>query len=312
MSTLKQTSVPQSISNTDLPLIQRKVTFDFSQSPMHWIPEDPFTSQFISVIHALLPAGEFFFCRLYNKALPLISDEQLQKDVKGFIKQEAMHARAHTVGIHEFLKKHNLEIDSYIATIEWLFNNVLDDQPLGIRLPQALDEQWLLMRLGLVAAIEHFTCVLGKYALDNRMWETQGADATVLDILRWHAAEEVEHRSVAFDVYRHLGGSYSMRYLQMLIVAPAILGLWSRGAAHLMRQDPMLKRKRPKLFGSYFWAAWQKRAERGSLPSIGWLLLQSSRYIRPNYDPSEEAETQQAVEYLATSPASLRALEPQR
>lgn len=307
MSTSNLTHEQQSISNTDVALTQRRVAFDFSLSPMHWIPKDPYTSQFISVIHAILPAGEFFFCRLYNKALPHITDARLRQDVKGFIKQEAMHARAHTVGINEFLKSHNLEIDSYIATVEWLFNTALDDKPLGIRLPKALERQWLLIRLGLIAAIEHFTCVLGKYALDNRRWELQGADTTMLDILRWHAAEEVEHRSVAFDVYQHLGGSYSMRYLQMLIVAPAILGLWSKGASHLMGQDPSLKSKRPSLLGTYFWAAWQKRAKHGSLPSIAWLLAQSTRYLRPNYNPRYEAETQQAIEYLLTSPAALRA-----
>lgn len=49
----------------------------------------------MNVLHMLLPSGELWFCRLYNKALPLVSDARLRDDVQGFIRQEAMHSRAH-------------------------------------------------------------------------------------------------------------------------------------------------------------------------------------------------------------------------
>jgi len=43
-------------------------------------------------INLLLPAGEFWFCRVFNKALPYITDLVLLEDVKGFVRQEAIHA----------------------------------------------------------------------------------------------------------------------------------------------------------------------------------------------------------------------------
>lgn len=73
----------------------RSVSFDFSEASIHWIPNDPFSSHTYNAINLLLPACEFWFCRVFNKALPLIQDECLKEDVKAFIKQEAIHARAH-------------------------------------------------------------------------------------------------------------------------------------------------------------------------------------------------------------------------
>ena len=34
----------------------------------------------------------------------------------------------------------------------------------------------------------------------------------MIDLIKWHGSEEIEHRTVAFDLYRHLGGSYIARY----------------------------------------------------------------------------------------------------
>lgn len=295
------------VSQTDTLLIQRKVSFDFSASPLHWIPNDPYSSHFISVIHTILPAGEYFFCRLYNKALPYIRDDKLQQDVKGFIKQEAMHAKAHNSGISDFLESQGMVVDDFVKQVEWLFDSVLHDKPFGYKVPKAMVQEWLVLRLGLIAAVEHFTCVLGKYALENTQWDQDQADTTVLDILRWHAAEEIEHRSLAFDVYRHLGGSYPMRYLQMLVVFPIIIGLWVKGSSNLMAQDAVFADKKPKVLGLFYWREWQRQAKNGRLPSLLWLASQASRYFKPSYNPSTEASTEQAQAYFFLSPAAHRA-----
>lgn len=295
------------VSKTDTQLTHRKVTFDFSKTTLHWIPSDPFTSQFLSVIHTILPAGEFFFCRLYNKAKHDITDEKLLDDVNGFIRQEATHARAHNTGTNDLLIKQGVDVQPYIDKIEWLFNVLLSDTPLGYTLSKNAEKRWLIARLGLVAAIEHFTCVLGKYALENTRWDEMNADPVILDILRWHAAEEIEHRSVAFDVYQHLSGNYLMRYLHMLIAATGIISLWALGATDLMKQDPTFSAQKPKILGRFFWSTWQNRANKGRLPSIATLVVISFRYLHPSYNPANEADTQQALDYLSNSPAAKQA-----
>lgn len=291
-------------SNTPQPLIPRKVQFDWSATPLEWIPGEPFASHFINEINLLLPAGEFWFCKLYNKALPYITDPKLRDDVQMFIRQEAMHARAHGAAIVEYLHAHGIETESNTSQEDKLFEVLLADAPLGIKLPKFLEKEWLVFRLGIVAAIEHMTCVLGNYVLKQ---DWKDADPVLLDLLRWHGAEEVEHRCVAFDVYQHLGGRYPSRYYLASIAMPAIFGLWVHGAAHLMKQDPRFAGKKPSVFRPWIWLEWQRQSRRGQLPSLFSLLRQEIPFFSPWYNPVNEGSTEEALAYLQRSPAAKRA-----
>lgn len=306
LSLFKQTAWPA--SRTPKPLVQRRVRFDWSKTTLDWIPDHPFASDFINEINLLLPAGEFWFCRVYNQALPYVTDAKLREDMQQFIKQEAMHARAHGAAVKDYLNHHGIETDSNTQKIEKLFELLLSDTPLGLALPKTLEKTWLVFRLGIIAAVEHMTCVLGNYILENRQWDAAGADATLLDLLRWHGAEEVEHRSVAFDVYRHLGGGYLSRYYLAGITMPAIFALWVHGAAHLMRQDKKLAHFRPSVFRPWIWRRWYTEAKTGLLPDPFWIVGQELSYFSPWYDPLSKGSGEQAAAYLAQSPAARRAL----
>ena len=141
----------------------RRVQFDFDNTPLHWLKDDPFSTHIINGIHLLLPAGELWFCRVYNQALPLVSDDQLRADVEGFIRQEAVHSRAHSKA-QLYLERHGLSVNDYVQRIEWLFGTFLGEAPFGLKFLQrkAIQKQWLVLRVGLIAAIEHFTGVLGQ------------------------------------------------------------------------------------------------------------------------------------------------------
>jgi len=297
----------QPASKTVGRLVPRKVQFDWSQTPLEWIPGQPFASHFINEINLLLPAGEFWFCRLYNQALPLVTDAKLREDVQAFVRQEAMHARAHGGAIAEYLHAQGIETESNTRQEDWLFETLLGDAPLGVALPRFAQRRWLVFRLGIIAAVEHMTCVLGKYVLENRSWDEAGADPVLLDLLRWHGAEEIEHRSVAFDLYRHLGGRYPSRYYLATIAMPAIFGLWVHGAAHLMKQDPRFVTKRPGVFRPWIWREWQRVSRSGHLPSLGSLIRSELSFFSPWYDPLREACTGDALAYLDASPAAQRA-----
>ena len=128
LSRLKKSKIGSSIRYSIKP---RKVKFEWQDTPVDWIPNQPFVSYFVNEINMILPAGEFWFCRLYNKVLPKITDEKLAEDVKAFIRQEAMHAQAHNSANKEYLTLHNIDVSRNLKVMDYLFGTMLADQPMG-------------------------------------------------------------------------------------------------------------------------------------------------------------------------------------
>jgi predicted metal-dependent hydrolase len=284
------------VTGTDVELKPRRVSFDWSQVPVQWVPDDPLTTHTIDVLHLLLPAGERWFVHIYKQVLPMITDERLKADVKGFMGQEAVHARAHTA-VLDHLDAHGLDPTPFTKDVEFLFNRLGGDDAV----PAFMRSWWLIARVGVVAAIEHFTAVLGAWILDSPALDEAGADPTMLDLLRWHGAEEVEHRSVAFDVFQHISGNWFRRVLAMMIVAPTMVWLFRRGARFLCSIDPGYDGPLPTM------RDYARAAKRRRLPARRELLLAVPRYCRPSYHPSQEGDTCVALAYLAASPAAIAA-----
>jgi predicted metal-dependent hydrolase len=278
----------------------RRVRFDWDATPLHWIPGEPQTTHTINVLHLLLPAGEKWFVEVYRQALPLISDDRLREDVKGFMGQEAVHSRAHAV-VLDHLRDQGLDATPYTERVDWLFGRLLGDEPLGRPVPGRLRKFWLVQRLAIIAAIEHFTAMLGVWILDSQPLDDAGADETMLDLLRWHGAEEVEHRSVAFDLYQHVNGRYVRRVQAMIGTVIAMTLLWVVGVRFFMRNDP-LRPGKPTL------RAFFRAGRRGTLPTASEIARSVPRYLRRDHHPSQEGSTEQALAYLATSPAASAAL----
>ena len=276
----------------------RDVKFDWASLPMHWIPGEPQATHTINVLHIALPEGERWFVEVFKQAVPLIRDERLKEDVLGFIGQEAMHAEAHD-GAATHLEAAGLHVRPYVAQMEWLFRRLLGDRGL---IGKAAEE-WLIERLGIIAAIEHYTAFLGQWVLDAPL-DAAGADPTMLDLLRWHGAEEVEHRSVAFDLFTHLDGRYTRRVRSMAAVTPVLAWVFLRGTKFLMRNDPT----KP---GKASFRKYRKAAKKGLLPTGRQLLREIRPYFRKSYHPTETGNTEQAVAYLASSPAAQAADAPQ-
>lgn len=287
----------------------RRVQFDFQDIPLHWIPDDPLSSHLINGINLLLPAGELWFCRVYNKALPLVSDPQLRADVEGFIRQEAIHARSHSKA-EQFLHAHGMQTDEFRSKIEWLFEQFLGEAPFGIKALQQpiLEKRWLIARVGIVAAIEHFTGVLGQWCMDNKSWDR--ADPVMADLFRWHLAEEVEHRTVAFDLFQHLCktqlGFYLSRQALMAIVFPLFVYFLAESGRSLGKQDKDRYSRRLARQSILRLILELERVGRrtDNVPTFSFMLRATLRWASPRFHPITEGNTQQALDYLARSPAA--------
>ncbi|MCB5180893.1 metal-dependent hydrolase [Streptomyces antimicrobicus] len=285
---------PAPVASEHTALQARNVSFGWEDTPLHWLPGDPFATHTINVLHLLLPAGERWFVHVYKQVLPYVRDERLREDVIGFIGQEAMHAAAHDE-VLPHLKRLGLDPTPYTAQVDWLFEKLLGDRTLP---PGRARVWWLKERVALIAAIEHYTAFLGDWVLNAEELDRRGADPMMLDLLRWHGAEEVEHRSVAFDLFQHVDGSYRRRVRTWATAFAALVFLWQRGARFFMENDPTLADGRASV-GQFVRAGRQ-----GVLPSTPAMLKSIPTYLSRRYHPSQEGSTEQAAAYLATSPGA--------
>ncbi|MDJ1136155.1 metal-dependent hydrolase [Streptomyces iconiensis] len=278
----------------------RRVSFDWERTPLHWIPDEPTATHVINVLHLLLPAGERWFVRVFKEALPLVRDETMLRDVKGFMGQEATHSVQHAY-VLDHLAAQRLDTADYTRYVDFLFERLLGETPpFGLPVPP---REWLRVRLATIAAIEQFTAVLGDWVLRADGLDAAEPDEVMLDLLRWHGAEEVEHRAVAFDMFQHCGGQglprYARRVGAMVVTAPVLAWLWVAGASYLIRNDPQLAGRL-----RYSLAEHNRAVAKGLLPSWRELGAAIPRYFKRSYHPSQEGSLRRAVDYLTVSPAA--------
>jgi predicted metal-dependent hydrolase len=109
-------------------------------------------------------------------------------------------------------------------------------------------------------------------------------------LLAWHAAEEIEHKSVAFDVLRKIDPSYRTRMYGLALATRTLAGFWIWGAAHLMRQDKLdLGTIRREL-------AVQRKRD----PMIRRVFMRGIRqYIRRDFHPNDNDDRELAAAWFA-------------
>lgn len=288
----KRTSHPHDSSK--VALTARDVRWDWSGLPIHYLGGDPVATHVVNGINLLLPEGEVFFVDAFQQALPLIKDDTVREDVVGFIGQEATHSSSHQ-SLLDHQQSVGLDVEAYTEQIRWFFRKIMGNRELTGRRARA----WLIERIAVVAAIEHFTSWLGDWGLNNAAWKTE-MQPRVLDLVLWHLAEEVEHRHVAFDLFTHLDGSYWRRVRAWLVASPVLALLWIRGTRYLMSIDPSLPENKRKIRLRDICRVW-RRSLIFSPSEIAQMWVQ---YLRPSYHPRNYGSTSQAVAYLATSPAA--------
>jgi predicted metal-dependent hydrolase len=146
--------------------------------------------------------------------------------------------------------------------------------------------------LALTAALEHFTATLAELVMTDEETRDAFGHEAVRYLFLWHALEESEHKAVAFDVYRAVGGTERMRVWTMKIIRVAFLvGIVVQMVLSLAT-DP---------------ATYQRGRLRRSLQGIGGSKLASRQlwdqlreYDRPGFHPSDR-DTTALVDYWRTT-----------
>ncbi|MBO0731896.1 MAG: metal-dependent hydrolase [Acidimicrobiaceae bacterium] len=177
----------------------------FASVPRHFAQDgDLLDSHLTSALSAVFPDGEDFFVRSVRHFRDQITDPDLKQQVAGFIGQEAIHGREHRA-FNDRLAEHGYPTKQ----VERLVRKSLAWRE-RLASPTA--------NLAATAGLEHFTATLAELVLTDEEARARFGHEAVQDLFVWHALEESEHKAVAFDVYRAVGGSERTRVWTMHVL----------------------------------------------------------------------------------------------
>ena len=188
----------------------RQIDFHFAEdSPRYMYGNNATASLHFAVLSGFFPPGEMFFVESVRRYRERITDQRLKAEVSGFIGQEAIHSREHD-RLNAFLKERGMDTAVAEKTVKaglWLLSKLPASQ-----------------QLACTTFMEHFTASLAEQLLTDEDFRRQ-AVPELLTLWEWHALEELEHKSVTYDVYNLVGN----RWYQRLLALPLVIGALTPG-----------------------------------------------------------------------------------
>jgi predicted metal-dependent hydrolase len=260
-------------SHPDREVPTRRISFEESLSdiPKHFaLDGDLILSHFAAVLSAFFPDGEDYFVRSVRYFRDQLTDPELKRQVAGFIGQEATHGREHRA-----LNEHLARFGYPTKRIERMTRGMLTVRE---RLLTANSN------LATTAALEHFTATLAEQILSDPDARAMVGHEAMRNLFLWHALEESEHKAVAFDVYRAVGGSERTRVITMKVIRTAFLiDLFVQLVLSLLR-DPATYRDGNLL------RSWRRLRGFRLLTRRIWSRLRE--YDRPSFHPDDRDTTE--------------------
>lgn len=216
----------------------RNVQFNFDKVQKHWILNSAIATHFVNSMHIVFPEGEKFFVRSVRRFAKDIKDETLKKEINSFCGQEGIHAREHQ-RFWEVMQEQGLEPEKFASflkvtafsgkySIENMVRNTLNKVQ-----PQLGDK----MALSITTALEHYTAILANALFHEPIATNDNIAPQMLELLHWHASEEIEHKAVCFDVLKQVDDSYLIRVSGMGFATLMLWGYILSGQVYFLVND---------------------------------------------------------------------------
>lgn len=264
-------------------LVVRRLLIDLAPPfSARWNGGDAFRSAFFSALSMSFPIGEQYFMdsvRAGLKTLPEADRQRYAAEVQGFVGQEATHRRIHAL-FNGHLEKMGFDNALERRAAKRLRDNAHRD---------------LRVHVAATAATEHLTAMFADWMFRHPE-ALEGAEPRLQTLWMWHSAEESEHCSTAFDVYKAMNGSeqWRLRLLHYItwtfamdVTRQTVRNLWHDGslfkwstwrsaAKLLFAKDGMVRGNRG-LWRAYKEPGFHPRQHDTSL-SAQWLRDNSERF----------------------------------
>ena len=165
----------------------RRVTLEYPLDfDVMWTPQAPEFACAANAVSLLMPSIEPFFVKSVRAVLPQLPPE-VQAEAKTYVSQEAQHHKQHVV-FNELLIARYPMLQSLDQLMKAVFGWLSRSRSPGFNLAFA-------------ACAETVAFSAARWAAARRTELFTGADNVAATLFLWHLAEEVEHKSAAFDVY---------------------------------------------------------------------------------------------------------------
>ncbi|PCJ40330.1 MAG: metal-dependent hydrolase [Moraxellaceae bacterium] len=245
-------------------IVFRKMNFELEKkdTKKYWHGDSPFITLFWSALSAAFPEGERFFMdsgRYYKKE---IKDPVLKEQFADFIRQEAHHTYQHK-RLNSLVAGFDVDMEKYDGWFGWILNLVKDK----------IDP---MKQLAVSVGLEHFTANFAHQYLSNEKF-TRGVDPEIKALWSWHAAEEIEHKGVLFDLYKEVGGGYFTRVIAMSLAWLIIIVMTLTAQFQMIAKDGNQWNVRDNLKG-----LWYLFGYGGLLTNM---MPEFFRYFKPSFHP---------------------------
>lgn len=204
----------------------RRMDFEFPENTdLVFVEDDPELSYLFVGSWMMLPYLEPFLIRTVQAALPQITDPTLKEEGIRFCAQEGQHFRQHQK-LNDVVKKVHPAGDR-LAELEMevkaLFEDWSENKPLKFCLAYG-------------EGFESMTCAAARAQIETGMFDYMSEP--IRGLMYWHIMEEVEHRTVAHNIYHACGGGYFHRMKLALFFQKHYLGLCKRFQQAMIDADP--------------------------------------------------------------------------
>ncbi|HCT40594.1 MAG: metal-dependent hydrolase [Moraxellaceae bacterium] len=214
MTTVAKTS--NSLNGASVGIPPRHIDFNFPQSiPTYFYAGNATATTFFAMLSGFFPPGERYFMDSVRHFRSHVTDKAQRAAVSGFMGQEAIHGREHD-RLNELLAERGFDMGTPDRFVK-----------LGLKVLEMLPPS---TKLAATTFMEHFTALLAEQLLEDK--DFQGlADPEMIKIWQWHALEELEHKSVAYDVYELVGNRHSERVAaaaaSLVVLLPMLGVTWA-------------------------------------------------------------------------------------
>ena len=220
-------SQPQSFTPENVPITKRNPQLDLAEAlKVDWMNNHQFATAWFNAMSITFPLGEQFFINSVRHYRDRITDPKLKQEMKDFYSQEAVHLREHQRYNELLCAQRGYDLEEL-------------EKPLRKRMAWVKKNIPPRDQLAGTVAVEHMTAVLAERALGTADL-FKGAHPAMAKLWKWHAVEEMEHKAVAFDVYRAIGGTEKMRRAAMRRSTFFLTWDILHGVRHILRRDGVL------------------------------------------------------------------------